>query len=65
MTNLRLIVLGVVVIIGGIVAFSSLYTVHQTQQALILEFGQPRHEEPRPGLHAKLPWRTATYYDKP
>ena len=64
MTNLRLIVLGVVVIIGGIVAFSSLYTVHQTQQALILEFGQPRHEEPRPGLHAKLPWRTATYYDK-
>ena len=64
MTNLRFIVLGVVVIIGGIVAFSSLYTVHQTQQALILEFGQPRHEEPRPGLHAKLPWRTATYYDK-
>ena len=64
MTNLRLIVLGVVVIIGGIIAFSSLYTVHQTQQALILEFGQPRHEEPRPGLHAKLPWRTATYYDK-
>ena len=50
MTNLRLIVLGVVVIIGGIVAFSSLYTVHQTQQALILEFGQPRHEEPRPAF---------------
>lgn len=64
MTNLRLIVIGVLVILGGIVAFSSLYTVHQTQQALILEFGQPRHEEPRPGLHAKLPWRTATYYDK-
>ena len=64
MTNLRLIVIGVVVIIAGVVAFSSLYTVHQTQQALILEFGQPRHEEPKPGLHAKLPWRTATYYDK-
>ncbi|MEC8088223.1 MAG: protease modulator HflC [Pseudomonadota bacterium] len=64
MTNLRLIIVGVLVILGGIVAFSSLYTVHQTQQALILEFGQPRHEEPRPGLHAKLPWRTATYYDK-
>lgn len=64
MTNLRLIVIGVVVIIAGVVAFSSLYTVHQTQQALILEFGQPRHEEPKPGLHTKLPWRTATYYDK-
>ena len=64
MTNLRLIIVGVIVILGGIVAFSSLYTVHQTQQALILEFGQPRHEEPKPGLHAKLPWRTATYYDK-
>ena len=64
MTNLRLIILGVVVIIAGVIAFSSLYTVHQTRQALILEFGQPRHEEPRPGLHTKLPWRTATYYDK-
>tara|TARA_B100000686_G_scaffold352209_1_gene453392 strand:+ start:2197 stop:2970 length:774 start_codon:yes stop_codon:yes gene_type:complete len=29
-----------------------------------LEFGQPRYEEPDAGLHFKLPWRTANYYDK-
>jgi membrane protease subunit HflC len=64
MTNLRLIVIGVFVIIVGMVLFSSMFTVHQTRQALILEFGQPRNEEPNPGLHFKIPWRTATYYDK-
>ena len=64
MTNLRLIVIGVFVIIAGMVLFGSMYTVHQTRQALILEFGQPRNEEPNPGLHFKVPWRTATYYDK-
>ena len=64
MTNLRFMVAGVIIVILGLVAFSSMFTVHQTQQALILEFGQPRHEERAPGLHFKLPWRTATYYDK-
>lgn len=64
MTNLRFIIAGIAVIIVGLVVFSSTYTVHQTQQALLLEFGQPRHEERDPGLHFKLPWRTATYYDK-
>jgi len=46
------------------VLFSSLYTVNEKQQALILEFGQPRDEERNPGLHYKLPWRTAAYYEK-
>ena len=64
MTNLRFIVAGVVVIVIGMVLFSSMYTVHQTRQALILEFGQPRNEEVAPGLHFKLPWQTATFYDK-
>lgn len=64
MSNLRLIVAGIVVIVAGIVLFSSVYTVHETRQALILEFGQPRFEEQRPGLHAKLPWQSVTYYDR-
>ena len=51
MTNLRLIIVGVLVIILGMVLFSSLYTVNEKQQALILEFGQPRDEERNPGLH--------------
>lgn len=64
MSNLRLIVAGVVVIVLGMIAFSSIYTVQETQQALILEFGQPRDEEREPGIHFKVPWRTALYYDK-
>ena len=64
MTNLRFMIAGIAVILIGVVLFSSTYTVHQTQQALLLEFGQPRHEERDPGLHFKLPWRTATFYDK-
>ena len=64
MTNLRFIVVGIAAIIIGLFLFSSVYTVHQTQQALILEFGQPRDEETEPGLHFKLPWQTATYYEK-
>ena len=64
MSNLRLIIAGLAVIVVGVVLFSSVYTVHETRQALILEFGQPRHEERIPGLHFKLPWRSATYYDR-
>ena len=64
MSNLRLIIVGVVVIVAGMVGFSCVYTIHETQQALILEFGQPRHEERTPGLHAKLPWRSVTFYDQ-
>lgn len=64
MSNLRLIIVGIVVIVAGMVGFSCVYTIHETQQALLLEFGQPRHEERRPGLHAKLPWRSVTYYDR-
>jgi len=64
MTNLRLMVAGIAVILIGLLVFGSTYTVHQTRQALLLEFGQPRLEERNPGLHFKLPWRTVTYYDK-
>jgi len=64
MTNLRYIVAGVAVIIIGLVLFSSVFTVHQTKQALILEFGQPRNEEPNAGLHFKLPWQSVSYYEK-
>jgi membrane protease subunit HflC len=64
MTNLRFIIAGIVVIVIGLVLFSSVFTVQETRQALILEFGQPRNEETKPGLHFKLPWQSAEFYDK-
>jgi len=55
--------LGVVLLI---LVLSSLYTVHQTQQALVLQVGQPRAVITVPGLHVKLPWpfQNVLYLDK-
>jgi len=52
-------------IVGGVVlvlalaalvlGYSSLYTVYQTQQAIVVRLGQPVHVETDPGLHFKMP----------
>ncbi|KJS37673.1 MAG: membrane protein, partial [Rhodospirillaceae bacterium BRH_c57] len=42
----------------------SLYTVHQTQQALVLQFGNVVREVKEPGLHFKVPFiQNVEYYD--
>ena len=48
-------ILGVVVIALGIVAFTAMFTVHQTQQALVLQLGEYRYTVTDSGLHFKLP----------
>ncbi len=59
------IVIGVVVIVLGIVGFSSVYTVHQAEQALVLQFGEVKSLIAEPGLHFKLPLvQNVVYYDK-
>ena len=35
---------------------TSFFTVHQTQQALVIQFGNPQASVTEPGLHVKLPW---------
>jgi len=65
MNRLLLIITGVVVVVGGIVAFDALYTVHQTQQALVLQFGRPVKVEREPGLKFKLPLlQDVEYFDR-
>lgn len=60
----------VVIAIGAvfvlIAILSSLYTVHQTQQALVLQFGEPAAVVTEPGLHVKAPWpfQNVLYVDK-
>ena len=49
-------ILGAVVIVLGLVAWSALYTVSETQQALILQFGEPIAQVKEPGLHVKAPF---------
>lgn len=49
----------------GVLASASLFTVHQTQQALVLQFGDPRRVIMEPGLHVKVPFvQNVIYVDK-
>lgn len=47
-----LIVLGALIILG----LASLFTVHQSQQALVLQFGDPKRVITEPGLKFKIPF---------
>ena len=64
MNKVVLAIIGIIVIAGGIIASASIFTVHQTQQALILQFGNPVRVETKPGLKFKLPFvQNVTFYD--
>jgi membrane protease subunit HflC len=63
----RAILGGVVVLLLALafVAYNALFTVHETQQALVLQFGEPRRIIREPGLHAKLPFvQNVQYLDR-
>lgn len=50
---------------AGLLAYSMLFTVHQTQQALVLQFGDPRRMIQEPGLNWKLPFiQNVTFFEK-
>jgi membrane protease subunit HflC len=65
MSKRNLAIIGAVVVVLGIVANSALFTVHQTQQALVLQFGDIRNEIQEPGLKVKLPFvQNVLFYEK-
>jgi membrane protease subunit HflC len=65
MKKSSLIAIAVIVLIGGITLYSSVFTVHQVTQALVLQFGNPIRVEREPGLKFKLPFiQDVTYYDR-
>jgi len=49
-------ILVVLVVAALIVAYSSLFTVYQTQQALVVRLGQPVRVISEPGLNVKIPF---------
>ena len=60
----KLLVLGVVVVVAGIVATSALFTVHQTKQAIVLQFGEAKRVIKDPGLAFKIPLvQNVIFYD--
>jgi len=57
--------LGALVVAGVVVAWGSLFTVSQQQQALVLQFGDPKRAIPEPGLKVKLPFiQDVQYFEK-
>jgi membrane protease subunit HflC len=65
MKNAKLFVFGIVLVVIGVVAASALFTVHQTQQALVLQFGNPVRAVTEPGLNWKLPFvQSVEFYEK-
>jgi membrane protease subunit HflC len=60
-----LIGLGALAAVALVLVLSALFTVHQTQQALVLQFGNPKRVVTEPGLHVKLPFvQNAVYVDR-
>ncbi len=58
-------ILGVIVVVLGFVAYSSMFTVHQTQQALVLQFGSPVRLVRAPGLNVKVPFvQNVEFFDR-
>ncbi|WP_337876496.1 protease modulator HflC [Elioraea sp.] len=44
------------VVVAAVLLFSTLFTVHQTEQMLVVQFGKPVRVISQPGLHAKIPF---------
>jgi len=65
MNKAPLAVIGILIIVLGVLAFSSLFTVRQTEQALVLQFGNPVRVVKDPGLSIKMPFvQNVEYYDR-
>ncbi|KYK47550.1 MULTISPECIES: protease modulator HflC [Bradyrhizobium] len=47
-----------------IVGYMSLFTVQQTEQTIVLQFGRPVDVVTTPGLHFKAPWNSVINIDK-
>ncbi|MFM2044107.1 MAG: putative HflC protein [Pseudomonadota bacterium] len=62
--NKKLAILGGLVIVLFLIGSSTLFTVAQTQQALVLQFGEFKRTVQEPGLKVKLPWQDAVMIDK-
>ncbi|MCS3726813.1 protease modulator HflC [Bradyrhizobium betae] len=61
-------VTGMVTLLGlllvVIVGYMSLFTVQQTEQTIVLQFGRPVDVVTDPGLHFKAPWNSVINIDK-
>jgi membrane protease subunit HflC len=65
MNRTILTIVGVLVVAVLAIGLSAVYTVHQTQQAMVLQFGNPVRVVQAPGLQWKVPFfQNVVYFDK-
>ena len=65
MNRFPLVLGAVIAALALILLLSSIFTVHQSQQALVIQFGDPQRRVDDPGLHFKLPLiQEVVYFDK-
>lgn len=63
--NIKSIILLVILALGLLVGSQSFFTVDQTQQAIVLQLGQPIGAPRGPGLHFKTPFiQNVRYFDR-
>ncbi len=62
--SVRTIVVLLLLLVLGSVAGCGLFTVYETEQALVMQYGNPKRVVKEPGLHWKLPFlQQVTYFD--
>lgn len=56
---------GIVLLAAGILAMTSVFTIDEAEQGIIVQFGEPKGDViTEPGLHVKLPWQEVRRFDK-
>ena len=64
MNSGKLLAFGVIILVGAVVLMGTLFTVHQTQQAIVVQLGETKRVIVEPGLHYKVPLlQNVIYYD--
>ncbi len=67
MGKFKLAIFGIVILVLGIMASSGIFTVHQREQAVVLQLGRPVNVVQTPGISFKLPIpfvQTVQYFDR-
>lgn len=58
-------IVGIALAVLVVILYDTLFTVHQTEQAIVMQFGEPKREIREPGLSYKIPFiQNLVYYDR-
>ncbi|MDJ0611822.1 MAG: protease modulator HflC [Kiloniellales bacterium] len=56
MSGKKPLIIAIIVLVLGVIGYQSIFTVHQTEQAVVLQFGAIERVETTPGLKFKVPF---------